>query len=428
MVKEHFLKAFFVYCILVLQSLTTLGQNADSIAKDARINAVIDATLLKSTMDEYKEKGGRFLIHVVEKGESWESIAALYGIEMHDLLCMNSIHDNCFVGMELYVPVLLSDEELKEQKLIANHSGYRMAQLQLDNKDYSKAARTYTSLIESKASSTLAYFNRGVALYNDGHYKKAMSDFARVKNRGSKEFGERASKYYQYAVQRLDERREARANVFANLLNMGVQVAGGYLQAKQQVAGYTVSNVGTGNGMGTSFAGVEPGSEAYMQAVTNQNNATFNSMMGQLNGMTSNFFQYSMVQAENTIAESNERGNQCHELWVRTLGRQPTVEEDAQWWANYSQTSSLAYQNAVHKDEHVEKKVEKNGSYYEEHYGYKSCPQCGGHKKCPKCNGNKYIRDMLGNSVECPNCYKVNGRNTGECSTCFGRGEVFATK
>lgn len=79
-----------------------------------------------------------------------------------------------------------------------------------------------------------------------------------------------------------------------------------------------------------------------------------------------------------------------------------------------------------------ERKKNKNNNnnnrsrdYYKNRYGQKQCSLCSGQKKCTTCNGYKYMRNSLGNKVECPNCYKINGHNSGLCSKCRGTGTNF---
>ena len=74
--------------------------------------------------------------------------------------------------------------------------------------------------------------------------------------------------------------------------------------------------------------------------------------------------------------------------------------------------------------------VSKNKSYWAERYGYKVCPSCRGTKICQTCNNKGFNYNGYGAQGvnECPNCYKVNGRATGLCGICLGKGQKYGLK
>lgn len=50
-----------------------------------------------------------------------------------------------------------------------------------------------------------------------------------------------------------------------------------------------------------------------------------------------------MVSFQQEMEASKKRDQQCHDLWVFNLGREPTSEEDQAWWTNYYQSMAGTY-------------------------------------------------------------------------------------
>lgn len=133
-----------------------------------------------SIFKENLDKNGKILHHVVEKGEDWESIADDYKISQLDLMWANPFEEDCYAGLELSIPALLSEEELREFQLTVKNAYYIEGKRQYDKGDYSKAKKTYDKIIESPYTSLLAYYNRGMSQYRNGKLREAMSDFTHV--------------------------------------------------------------------------------------------------------------------------------------------------------------------------------------------------------------------------------------------------------
>lgn len=72
---------------------------------------------------------------------------------------------------------------------------------------------------------------------------------------------------------------------------------------------------------------------------------------------------------------------------------------------------------------------EKNREYYQQRYGDRECHSCHGRKLCQTCNGKRYISNPFGLSDDkCPNCWLKNGRRTGLCANCQGKGTEYGLK
>lgn len=72
----------------------------------------------------------------------------------------------------------------------------------------------------------------------------------------------------------------------------------------------------------------------------------------------------------------------------------------------------------------------RNKAYYAERYGNIDCPVCHGNGLCPTCNGKRYNNNEFGvkGSHDCPNCLIENGRASGKCRQCQGKGVVYGLK
>lgn len=73
--------------------------------------------------------------------------------------------------------------------------------------------------------------------------------------------------------------------------------------------------------------------------------------------------------------------------------------------------------------------LERVKDYYSERYGNVACPMCHGMKYCQTCNGKKVFRgSFTSDLLECPNCWIENGKRTGLCQKCQGKGYVYGLR
>lgn len=417
---------------------TSFSQTTDSLARAKITEALVNKMLRQSLLDEVVEKGGRIVMHEVQRGETWESIADLYDMTEYEILCMNPWFDVCSTGLILDIPVLLSEEKLTERLIVSKNTHYARADELYASGKYSAAIKAYTALINSSQSTLLAYYKRGCAYFKQDKYKKAMNDFGHVLRHDGGNIYTNAEENYNKALKQVQKQREARARAWGNILQAGLQAANAYLSAQQQSNMYRQSGGGMYGNVGVgSYAGLDPGSEAYMQRVQANFDNIMNNNMMQLQQYTNNVYQSVPLVMEQAVQQQNQMAQQCHDLWVRnTLGREPTTEEDQQWWTSYYASMSQAWQDVNSSVSSTTNNgrtnigsdvVQKVKDYNAERYGDKQCNMCRGQKLCQTCNGTRYYF-YGGKRLECPNCYLENGRRTGLCRTCFGTGTVYGVK
>lgn len=100
-------------------------------------------------------------------------------------------------------------------------------------------------------------------------------------------------------------------------------------------------------------------------------------------------------------------------------------------WVSYD---DIAAQNSFEPNDvaaapHRNESLEKAKNYYSERYGNVTCPICHGMKYCQTCNGYKvYSSSFTSGQVDCPNCWFKNGKRTGLCSKCQGKGYVYGLR
>lgn len=114
---------------------------------------------------------------VVERGETWESIAAQYKVAVDLIKNLNSEYDECLAGIELFVPIASVGEkeiieELPQRNIIDE---LQFARSYLSHEDYKKAVKEYDKMIKRNPSID-AYYERALAQYKRGKLKQAISD------------------------------------------------------------------------------------------------------------------------------------------------------------------------------------------------------------------------------------------------------------
>lgn len=169
--------------------------------------------IVKENIDK---SGGRIVVHEVQRGESWESIAELYDVDEDDLRAINPFLV-CATGMTLDVPVKMSALALDDRKKESGNSAYAEAKSFLDNGKYKKAIKAYDKIIQGGNASVRAYFNRGKAWFLRGKMRQAMADFDFVINNDSEGVYSDASTYYENAADIQRKRDESRNNLWASI-------------------------------------------------------------------------------------------------------------------------------------------------------------------------------------------------------------------
>lgn len=116
--------------------------------------------------------------HIVQRGETSETIAKSYGISEEQLKELNPFCDKCYVGLSLSVlqnnintPAGKIENSMPEKW----RNEYENAVLLATSGKYKEATKVYDKLITEFPNGEL-YFNRGVCQYERGKWKRAIRD------------------------------------------------------------------------------------------------------------------------------------------------------------------------------------------------------------------------------------------------------------
>jgi tetratricopeptide (TPR) repeat protein len=175
-------------------------------------------------------------LHVVQRGENFESIAKQYNVSVNALKEANPDEDECFVGYELTIPAVekktvgaIVESNSVEYAVKANsvvEGSYdrarlvaqqfqRASQFMSDGK-YSKATKVFDAIIQTEPSS-LSYLGRGMSYYRRGKYASAVKDFKVALSKGELDTESTISceKIMESAKQLRDEKRERTGGIIA---------------------------------------------------------------------------------------------------------------------------------------------------------------------------------------------------------------------
>lgn len=171
--------------------------------------------------------------HEVQRGETLESIAEQYGVTQDDIKNINP-YTSCYTGMVLAIPVTQHRQEIEDNAKIVLNSDYYNGQLYLDRHDYKKSIEYYSKIIKQGDAALVAYYNRGVAWYNNGKLRQAMDDFSYViKNDDLGRFPD-AQSLYNHAHSIQAQRDAEKAQMWGDLIGtLATTAATVYVAAEQ---------------------------------------------------------------------------------------------------------------------------------------------------------------------------------------------------
>lgn len=215
-------------------------------------------------------------IHSVRPGDTFESIAAKYRIDVTSLKNANPLIDACHVGADLIIPEVL---ELSQSTYVPavykDGDPYLMMAdglVLMKEGKYSRAKKTFNKLLKIEEIPE-AYYYRGLCYYKKYRWKPAYRDFYQVSRNTALDPAMRkdASELYEYTYAKHQEKVENRKAAWAEagkavgvaLLAVGTVAVG--VMSENMMSGST----GTGYGTESSF---------YSTSSSNHVSPTFASM------------------------------------------------------------------------------------------------------------------------------------------------------
>lgn len=335
--------------------------------------------------------------HTVVRGETLKSIAAKYNVSQSAITSLNpDAAQFVYVGMVLNIPLssatptasgqtatyssATADSGTKSkpetQKKTKNKQKGKAeyvaeAETAFRNGKYKKAAKLYSKAIKIENSLTLK-FNRGLAYYNGGKYKPAISDFWDVKYSSSadEELKEKADKLMTDAKALQAERDEKRAQAWSTVLGVTLGIMGAALDA----ASYSTYGYSSG----------------YVAPAT--------------------YVPYTMLYTEPVFTTPIYP--------TATWDTNVPVGWDANYAGGYYDAGTYDYGGTYDTGGTVEKSREEQRRDRLNATIGENCMTCKGSGKCHACNGTK-VAHGLGLTYACTIC-----NQRGDCDVCKGTGKT----
>lgn len=363
------------------------------------------------------------LRHIVQRGETIESLADKYRLTTDILKTVNLGMETFYTGLEVFIPVdkkyLCLRSEDDGEMILEDIAGYFLeyqeASRIFNSGNYKKADKLFESTIRNHGKylpCEEAYFGKAMCDYNRKKWSSAIDGFTQVIS--IKECPEELKEQSRGLMANAEEQREARsqrtANFLSGLFQAAAEVGTAYMAASQANAGQA------GYGYPSMPQGVSLGS---------MNDAEFTNYVNTSLGQLAN---YSMMQVAMQWKQEEMQMKTSFASSYRQLhGKDPSEEEVQAAYNSYMQSKGNAYQTVQQASSGLydrELGVSRNSSSASASSGGYKCKKlsatdkahCNDTGVCQNCNGSKVTLDMLGNTIECKVCY-----GKGVCPSCQGR-------
>lgn len=246
-------------------SIPVFSQSFEYDAASLGMDSINRLMELKMTMkgmgiDAVNETDGRIIKHIVERGETWESIATKYQIPPTLLTMLNPFEDDCLSGLEIDVAVYVTDEEIDEMRSLYGNSIIMEADKCFNSGDLKKAVKLYTSVLKDNKSAEI-YYKRGIANYKRDKLSPCIDDLKCVVSLDKSNRFPDAADLLLSAEERLEAKRESRRQFWCDLastvLEVGMYVGQAYLQSQYADSYSSTSNsyAGSSSGLNSGYSG-----------------------------------------------------------------------------------------------------------------------------------------------------------------------------
>lgn len=359
------------------------------------------------------------LHHIVQRGETVESLADRYRLSTDMLKAVNLGMDMFHVGQEVLIPVdkkymfLRSEDESED--ILDDIAGY-FSELDEASKafcahDYKKADKLFKSTIRNHAGylpCEEAYFGLAMCAYNRHKWKSAINGFTQVISIDEcpDDLRERCRGLRDYAEAKREERRQRVANIVGTVLQVAAEVGTAYLAASQ------ANSVG--------YPSMPQG-----KSLGSMSNAEFTSYV---NTSLVQLANYSVWKVEmQWKQEEYQIKSEYVSMYRMMYGKDPSQEEVQAAYNERMQIKANAYRTAQQASSGMYDRqlgISGSGSTDSEKEttsGY-SCSQCRDSHVCQTCNGSGWQDAGLGDlhdhgggigKIKCGNC-----KGSGKCAFC----------
>lgn len=368
------------------------------------------------------------LHHIVQRGETIETLAEKYRLTTDILKAINLGMDTFCTGMQILVPVdkkymWLRSEDDSENILkdIAEYfSEYQEASRIFNTGDYKKADKLFETTIRNHGKylpCEEAYFGRAMCDYNRNKWSSAAEGFEQVINIDNcpEELREQSRSLKANAEKKREARNQRTANFLNGLFQAAAEVGNAYMTASQANTGqvnYNYPSMSQGVSLG------------------NMSNAEFTNYV---NTSLSQLANYSMMQVEQQWKQEEIQVKTGFASTYRQLhgGKEPSAEEIQAAYNNYMQTkvngyktvqqaSSGMYDRQLGINDNSSNSKKKTASGF-------TCSICRDSHVCQTCNGSGWQNGMGDNhnhygagvnKIPCGNCSNGRSKGDGVCHYC----------
>ena len=368
------------------------------------------------------------LSHIVQRGETLETLADRYRLTTEMLKTVNLDMDTFYTGLEIVVPVdkkylcLRSEEdgEMILEDMAGYFSEYQEASRIFDLGNYKKANDLFESTIRNHGKylpCEEAYFGKAMCAYHRKKWSTAVKGFEQVISIDDcpKELKEQSRKLMAEAEEQRDARAERTVSIFSSLFQVVAEAGTAYMAASQAnngMAGYNYASMPQGTSLGS------------------MNNTEFTSNVNTSLGQLAN---YSMMQVAMQWKQEEMQMKTGFAASYRQLhGKNPSEEEMQAAYNSYMQSKGNAYQAMQQAssglyDRELGVSSSSSGSTNKKGPSGYACSVCRDTHVCQTCNGSGW-QDGMGdnhdhygagiNKIPCGNCSNGHSKGDGLCHFC----------
>lgn len=365
-----------------------------------------------------------YLKHIVQRGETIESLADMYDVNEDILKSINYELDTFYTGLEVRIPVdkkymdfrTEEDAEAILKDLAGYFAGYKEATRIFKSGDYKRAEKMYASTIQRHGKyfpCEEAYFAMAMCDYNRKKWSAAIEGFNQVLNISgcSEELSDYSRRLKDEAENQREARRERTANILGGIFQAAAEVGTAYMAASQsETMGY--------------------GTPSMPQGLGSMSNAEFSAYV---NNNMMQLANISVMQVQQQWAQEEMQFKNGYISNYRSMhGYAPSAAEVQSAYNSYLQSKGNAYSTVQKASSGLYDKElgigngSSTSSEPKTSSGYK-CSVCRDTHVCQTCNGSGWQDAGLGDlhdhgggigKIPCGNCSNGRSKGNGVCSFC----------
>lgn len=422
-------------------------KRTDVLQEDSIVCQIMANVMLSClTKDMIEARNGKVVTYIVDRGETWESIATKCRVDASFIKSLNPYYTECITGTE----ILIAEMPEPDYAAMARDSSIRRALIYEESGEWKKAIKAYSEILKG-GSSVEVHYLRGRAYYRANKLKESVQDFEYVVNHDNNNDFPDASDVLAQVSAEWEQKKAQKAELWGNII-------GGVLQAGAMAAdAYLTYKYGTQNS--NAFLTAAGTSFNYSPSMLNMGAANIATTLNyyqdgvqlpaSLNPV--NYFTPDMMKMEISydqygnpmysspgLADAMMKMQADFNNTIGTSGALFTGSATSNMINGLVQSNNnivIDFANQANTFQYFDN---SGGSYNYDNNSYdtsssfttvgtnstgkgsKNCPTCMGTGRCQSCNGTGWIeRDDFANSHNCANC-----KGSKKCQWCRGTGKI----